>query len=215
MGASYPGASAKVVEEAVTAIIEREMNGAPGLLYTTASSDSTGWASINLVFKQGTNPDLAAVEVQNRLKAVEPRLPEAVRRDGVRVEKAADNIQLVVSLKSDGRLDDMQLGELAASNVLQALRRVDGVGKVQLWGAEAAMRIWPDPAKLTAMSLTPGDIVNAARAQRPRHHRRPGQPGRAGQRAAERQHRRHRNAADARAVRQHPLRAQLTAPRCA
>ena len=132
MGASYPGASAKVVEEAVTAIIEREMNGAPGLLYTTASSDSTGWASINLVFKQGTNPDLAAVEVQNRLKAVEPRLPEAVRRDGVRVEKAADNIQLVVSLKSDGRLDDMQLGELAASNVLQALRRVDGVGKVQL-----------------------------------------------------------------------------------
>ena len=168
VGASYPGASAKVVEEAVTAIIEREMNGAPGLLYTTASSDSTGWASINLVFKQGTNPDLAAVEVQNRLKAVEPRLPEAVRRDGVRVEKAADNIQLVVSLKSDGRLDDMQLGELAASNVLQALRRVDGVGKVQLWGAEAAMRIWPDPAKLTAMSLTPGDIVNALRAHNAR-----------------------------------------------
>ena len=157
-----------MVEEAVTAIIEREMNGAPGLLYTTASSDSTGWASINLVFKQGTNPDLAAVEVQNRLKAVEPRLPEAVRRDGVRVEKAADNIQLVVSLKSDGRLDDMQLGELAASNVLQALRRVDGVGKVQLWGAEAAMRIWPDPAKLTAMSLTPGDIVNALRAHNAR-----------------------------------------------
>ena len=74
-GRQLSGASAKVVEEAVTAIIEREMNGAPGLLYTTASSDSTGWASINLVFKQGTNPDLAAVEVQNRLKAVEPRLP--------------------------------------------------------------------------------------------------------------------------------------------
>ena len=183
------------------------MNGAPGLLYTTASSDSTGWASINLVFKRGTNPDLAAVEVQNRLKAVEPRLPRPCAATAC-AWKAADNIQLVVSLKSDGRLDDMQLGELAASNVLQALRRVDGVGKVQLWGAEAAMRIWPDPAKLTAMSLTPGDIVNALRAQRPRHHRRPGQPGRAGQRAAERQHRRHRNAADARAVRQHPLRAQ-------
>ena len=74
----------------------------------------------------------------------------------------------MVSLKSDGRLDDMQLGELAASNVLQALRRVDGVGKVQLWGAEAAMRIWPDPAKLTAMSLTPGDIVNALRAHNAR-----------------------------------------------
>ncbi|KAG0750963.1 hypothetical protein G6F24_014769 [Rhizopus arrhizus] len=130
IGASYPGASAQVVEEAVTAIIEREMNGAPGLMYTSSTSDSTGWASINLTFKQGTNPDIAAVEVQNRLKAVEPRLPESVRRDGVRVEKAADNIQLVVSLKSDGRLDDIQLGELAASNVLQALRRVEGVGKV-------------------------------------------------------------------------------------
>ena len=168
VGASYPGASAKVVEEAVTAIIEREMNGAPGLMYTSSSSDSTGWASINLTFKQGTNPDLAAVEVQNRLKAVEPRLPEAVRRDGVRVEKAADNIQLVVSLKSDGALDDMQLGELAASNVLQALRRVEGVGKVQSFGAEAAMRIWPDPAKLTAMSLTPGDLVAALRSHNAR-----------------------------------------------
>ncbi|SSW63130.1 multidrug efflux RND transporter permease subunit [Achromobacter agilis] len=168
VGASYPGASAKVVEEAVTAIIEREMNGAPGLMYTSSSSDSTGWASINLTFKQGTNPDLAAVEVQNRLKAVEPRLPEAVRRDGVRVEKAADNIQLVVSLKSDGALDDMQLGELAASNVLQALRRVEGVGKVQSFGAEAAMRIWPDPAKLTALSLTPGDLVAALRSHNAR-----------------------------------------------
>jgi multidrug efflux pump len=168
VGASYPGASAKVVEEAVTAIIEREMNGAPGLMYTSSSSDSTGWASINLTFKQGTNPDLAAVEVQNRLKAVEPRLPESVRRDGVRVEKAADNIQLVVSLKSDGGLDDIQLGELAASNVLQALRRVEGVGKVQSFGAEAAMRIWPDPAKLTAMSLTPGDIVSALRSHNAR-----------------------------------------------
>ncbi|WZB74877.1 efflux RND transporter permease subunit [Achromobacter insuavis] len=168
IGASYPGASAKVVEEAVTAIIEREMNGAPGLMYTSSSSDSTGWASINLTFKQGTNPDIAAVEVQNRLKAVEPRLPESVRRDGVRVEKAADNIQLVVSLKSDGSLDDMQLGELAASNVLQALRRVEGVGKVQLFGAEAAMRIWPDPVKLTALSLTPGDIVSALRSHNAR-----------------------------------------------
>lgn len=168
VGASYPGASAKVVEEAVTAIIEREMNGAPGLMYTSSSSDSTGWASINLTFKQGTNPDLAAVEVQNRLKAVEPRLPEAVRRDGVRVEKAADNIQLVVSLKSDGALGDIQLGELAASNVLQALRRVEGVGKVQSFGAEAAMRIWPDPAKLTALSLTPGDIVAALRSHNAR-----------------------------------------------
>ncbi|HEJ2038284.1 MULTISPECIES: efflux RND transporter permease subunit, partial [Gammaproteobacteria] len=92
VSASYPGASAKVVEEAVTAIIEREMNGAPGLLYTKATS-STGQASLTLTFRQGVNADLAAVEVQNRLKIVESRLPESVRRDGIYVEKAADSIQ--------------------------------------------------------------------------------------------------------------------------
>jgi multidrug efflux pump len=164
VSAMYPGASAKVVEEAVTAIVEREMSGVPGLLYTSAASDSTGSASFNLTFKKGTDPDIAALEVQNRLKAVEPRLPEAVRRDGVRVQKAADNIQLVVSLTSDGRLDDIDLGELAASHVLPALQRVEGVGKVQLYGAAAAMRIWPDPAKLNAMSLTASDIIAALRA---------------------------------------------------
>src|SRR5690606_30464697 len=93
---SYPGASAQVVEETVTAVIEREMNGAPGLLYTSATSDSTGAAAIKLTFKQGTDADIAAVEVQNRLAVVEPRLPEVVRRGGIRIEKAADNIQLFV-----------------------------------------------------------------------------------------------------------------------
>lgn len=107
VSASYPGASAKVVEEAVTAIIEREMNGAPGLLYTKATS-STGQASLTLTFRQGVNADLAAVEVQNRLKIVESRLPESVRRDGIYVEKAADSIQLIVTLtSSSGRYDAM------------------------------------------------------------------------------------------------------------
>ena len=160
---SYPGASAKVVEEAVTAIIEREMNGAPGLLYTKATS-STGQASLTLTFRQGVNADLAAVEVQNRLKIVESRLPESVRRDGIYVEKAADSIQLIVTLtSSSGRYDAMDLGEIASSNVLQALRRVEGVGKVETWGAEYAMRIWPDPAKLTSMNLSASDLVNAVR----------------------------------------------------
>ena len=166
--AAYPGASAKVVEESVTAIIEREMNGAPGLMYTSATS-STGSASLALTFRQGVNADLAAVEVQNRLKTVEARLPEPVRRDGISVEKAADNIQLVVSLTSeDGRLNAVQLGEYASANVVQALRRVEGVGKVQFWGAEHAMRIWPDPVKMAGQGLTASDIVSAVRAHNAR-----------------------------------------------
>ncbi|MEQ5842166.1 multidrug efflux RND transporter permease subunit [Paraburkholderia acidicola] len=166
--ASYPGASAQVVEESVTAVIEREMNGAPGLLYTSANS-STGMASLSLTFRQGTNADLAAVEVQNRLKTVEARLPEPVRRDGVSVEKAADNIQLVVTLTSDdGRMSEVQLGELASANVLQALRRVEGVGKVQVWGAEYAMRIWPDPIRMTSLNLTASDLVAAIRSHNAR-----------------------------------------------
>ncbi|WDD94234.1 multidrug efflux RND transporter permease subunit [Burkholderia sp. FERM BP-3421] len=166
--ATYPGASAQVVEESVTAVIEREMNGAPGLLYTSATS-GTGTATLTLTFKQGVNPDLAAVEVQNRLKTVDARLPEAVRRDGITVEKAADNIQLVVSLTSeDGRLSAVQLGEYASANVVQALRRVEGVGKVQFWGAEYAMRIWPDPVKLAGLGLSASDIVSAVRAHNAR-----------------------------------------------
>ncbi|AFJ85818.1 multidrug efflux RND transporter permease subunit [Burkholderia sp. SIMBA_043] len=166
--ASYPGASAQVVEESVTALIEREMNGAPGLLYTSASS-SAGSASLYLTFKQGVNADLAAVEVQNRLKTVDARLPEPVRRAGIQVEKAADNIQLVVSLTSDdGRMTDVQLGEYASANVVQALRRVDGVGRVQFWGAEYAMRIWPDPDKLAGHGVTASDIASAVRAHNAR-----------------------------------------------
>ncbi len=162
--ASYPGASARVVEESVTAVIEREMNGVPSLLYTSAASRA-GSAALTLTFKQGTSSALAAVEVQNRLKAVEARLPEPVRRDGILVEKAADSIQLVVSLTSDdGRLNAVQLGEYASANVVQALRRVEGVGKAQFWGAEYALRIWPDPVKMAGLNLTASDLALAIRA---------------------------------------------------
>ncbi len=161
--ATYPGASARVVEESVTAIIEREMNGAPRLMYTSATS-SPGSANINLTFKQGTDPDLAAVEVQNRLKMVEARLPEVVRRNGVFIEKSADSIQLVVSITSDdNRLTEIELGELAAANVLQALRRVEGVGKVQSFSPEYAMRIWLDPVRMTSLNLTAADLTVAVR----------------------------------------------------
>lgn len=162
--AIYPGASAKTVEEAVTVIIEREMNGAPGLLYTNASS-SANMATITVTFEQGTDADLAAVEVQNRLKSVEARLPETVRRNGVQVEKASDNFAMIIALSSDdGSWDEVELGELASATVLQPLRRVEGVGKVIQFGTESAMRIWPDPAKLSAMGITATDLSNTLRS---------------------------------------------------
>lgn len=103
----------------MTAIIEREMNGAPGLLYMSSSSDAAGNVSINLSFKQGTSPDLAAVEVQNRLKIVEERLPEVVRRNGIRIEKAAENYMMYLSLSAErGRFDGIDLGDLASSDLI-------------------------------------------------------------------------------------------------
>ncbi|WP_343621053.1 efflux RND transporter permease subunit [Ralstonia sp.] len=164
ISATYPGASARTVESAVTAIIEREMNGAPGLLYMSSSSDASGNVSINLSFTQGTSPDLAAVEVQNRLKIVEERLPEVVRRNGIRIEKAAENYMMYLSLTAErGRFDGIDLGDLASSDLIPQLRRVPGVGTAQLFDAEYAMRIWPDADKLTALGLTAGDLSDAVR----------------------------------------------------
>lgn len=164
INANYPGASAHTAESAVTAIIEREMNGAPGLLYMSSSSDAAGNVSINLSFKQGTSPDLAAVEVQNRLKIVEERLPEVVRRNGIRIEKAAENYMMYLSLTAErGRFDGIDLGDLASSDLIPQLRRVPGVGTAQLFDAEYAMRIWPDADKLTALGLTAGDLSDAVR----------------------------------------------------
>lgn len=163
--ASYPGASAQVAEDAVTSVVGKEMNGAPGLIYMEASSDSTGRIGMTLTFEQGTDPDLAAVEVQNRLKRVEIRLPESVRQEGIKIEKAAHSLQVMISISSDGSLDKIDLGELVSARWASEIRRVKGVGSVEAFGAERSMRIWPDPAKLEAMALTPADIVAAVQAQ--------------------------------------------------
>ena len=162
---TYPGASAQDTEEAVTAVIEKEINGAPGLMYMSATSSSDGAVEIAATFQQGTDPDIAAVEVQNRLKIVESRLPEAVRKEGVFVEKSSNNIQAMISLSSTGSLNDTELGEWASARIIPELKRVKGVGRVELFGAETSMRIWPDPEKLEALGLTPTDIVNAVAAQ--------------------------------------------------
>ena len=164
IAATYPGASAKVVEETVTSIIEREMNGMPGLMYVSATSN-VGMASISVTFRQGTNPDLAAVDVQNRLKSVEVRLPEIVRRSGITVEKSADSFQLIVSLTSeDNRYSEIDLGELSSATVMPTLKRVQGVGKVQSFSPEYAMRIWPDPQKMAGLNVSVTEISNALRS---------------------------------------------------
>ena len=164
--ATYPGASAKILDESVTSLIEQEINGAEGLQYVESQSEANGQATITVTFIPGTNPDLAAVDVQNRVKRVEARLPQAVTQQGVQVTKARSNILMFVGLSStDGRLDPVALGDYLSRNVLNELKRVPGVGQAQLFGTERAMRVWLDPEKLVGLKLTPGDVTTAIRNQ--------------------------------------------------
>jgi multidrug efflux pump len=164
--ATYPGATAKTLDESVTSLIEQEMNGADGLQYIESQSEAKGQATITVTFQPGTNPDLAAVDVQNRLKRVEARLPQSVVQQGVFVTKARSNFLLFTTLSSsDGRLDPVALGDYMSRNVLDELKRVPGVGQAQLFGTERAMRIWINPAKLVGFKLTPGDVAAAIRGQ--------------------------------------------------
>lgn len=163
--AVYPGASAQTVDESVVSLIEEELNGADHLLYFESQS-SLGSATIKATFQPGTNPELAQVDVQNRLKVVESRLPQAVNQQGLQVEKVSSGFLLLITLtSSDGKLDDVALSDYLARNVMNEIKRLDGVGKAQLYGAERAMRIWIDPQKLIAFNLTPADVNEAIVAQ--------------------------------------------------
>jgi multidrug efflux pump len=162
---SYPGASAQVVEETAIALIEQEMNGIDRLLYMDSAAE-LGQGSITLTFEAGTNLDLASVEAQNRIKRVEARLPEDVRRLGVTVTRSARNFLLFISLFSpDKSLDNIGLGSYAAANVLESIRRTPGVGEAILFGTEYSMRLWLKPDRLQAFGLTPADVAKAVRAQ--------------------------------------------------
>jgi multidrug efflux pump len=164
--ASYPGASADVIESSVTQIIEQQLTGLEGLLYFSSSSSSTGTASISLSFENGTDLDTAAVETQNRVSDAEPRLPQEVRDSGVRVRKANSGFLMVVALQSkDGSMDTAALNNLIAAQVLDPVSRVNGVGDTNQFGSEYAMRIWLDPQKLQGYGLTAPDALDAARAQ--------------------------------------------------
>jgi multidrug efflux pump len=164
--AVYPGASAQTLDDSVTSLIEQEMNGAEGLQYMESQSQANGQVQITVTFSPETNADLAAVDVQNRLKRVEGRLPQAVTQQGVQVTKSRSNFLLFMSLSStDGRLDPIALGDYLSRNVLNEIKRVPGVGQAQLFGTERAMRIWIDPDKLVGVKLTTADVANAIRAQ--------------------------------------------------
>ena len=164
--ASYPGASAQTLENSVLAVIEREMNGSPGLIYMESVAQANGTGTISVSFEPGTNPDMAQVDVQNRLSRATPRLPVAVNQQGVRVDKARSNFLLFTMLSSDNpALDVVALGDYASRNVLPEIQRLPGIGQAQLFGTERAMRIWIDPAKLTGYSLSAADVNNAIRSQ--------------------------------------------------
>jgi multidrug efflux pump len=166
VSAVYPGASARALEDSVLATIEREMNGAPGLIYMESVAQANGTGSLTLTFETGTNADLAQVEVQNRLARATPRLPAAVTQQGVRVDKSRGNFLLFTILSSsDPDWDPVRLGDYAARNVLPELQRVPGVGQAQLFGTEQAMRIWIDPARLLGYGLSSQQVVAAIRAQ--------------------------------------------------
>jgi multidrug efflux pump len=163
---AYPGASAQTLEDSVISVIEREMNGSPGLIYMESVSQANGTGQITLSFETGTNADLAQVDVQNRLGRATPRLPQAVVQQGVRVDKARSNFLLFTILSSDDpAMDPIALGDYASRTVLPEIQRLPGVGQAQLFGTERAMRIWIDPTKLVGFRLSAADVNAAIRSQ--------------------------------------------------
>lgn len=163
---SYPGASPQEIYQGVTRQIEEELNGVNGLAYFESTSDTSGSVSITVTFAAGTDIGQASVDVQNAIRRVEPRLPQAVTAQGINVEEAGSGFLMIVALTStDGKLDDVALGDYLSRNVLGELRRLDGVGRVQLFAAQRAMRVWIDPNKMVGLNLTAGDVTAAIQAQ--------------------------------------------------
>ncbi|ABP60175.1 multidrug efflux RND transporter permease subunit [Enterobacter sp. 638] len=163
---SYPGASPDVMNTSVVSLIEREISGVDNLLYFESSSDTTGMASITVTFKPGTDIKLAQMDLQNQIKIVEPRLPQAVRQNGLTVEAANSGFLMMVGLKSQtGEYQEADLSDYFARNLTDELRRVPGVGKVQLFGGEKALRIWLDPMKLHSHGLSVTDVLTAVSQQ--------------------------------------------------
>jgi len=166
ISASYPGASAQTVEESVTQIVEQNMTALDGLLYMESTSSSDGGVSITLTFASGINPDIAAVQVQNRLQQAVPLLPQIVQLQGISVSKSTGSFLLAIGFVSeDGSMSNGDISDWLATNVVDPVSRVEGVGGVELFGAKYAMRIWLDADRLNAYSVTPADVTAAIQAQ--------------------------------------------------
>ncbi|NCA70276.1 MAG: efflux RND transporter permease subunit [Sphingobacteriia bacterium] len=164
--ARYPGASAQTVQDSVTQVIEQQMNGLDGLRYMASTSESTGQATVTLTFENGTDPDVAQMQVQNKLQTAIAQLPVEVSQQGLQVAKSVRNFLLVVALVSrDGRLSSADLSDYVSSVIKDPISRVKGVGEVTAFGAQYAMRIWLDPNRLRELGLTPADIAVALRAE--------------------------------------------------
>ncbi|MEG1078412.1 MAG: efflux RND transporter permease subunit, partial [Pseudomonas sp.] len=163
---TYPGASAQTVQDTVVQVIEQQLNGIDNLRYVSSESNSDGTMTITATFEQGTNSDTAQVQVQNKLNLATPLLPQEVQQQGIRVTKAVKNFLLVIGLVSeDGSMTKDDLANYIVSNMQDPISRTAGVGDFQVFGAQYAMRIWLDPAKLNKYQLTPVDVRTAVAAQ--------------------------------------------------
>ncbi|MCC6609065.1 MAG: multidrug efflux RND transporter permease subunit [Burkholderiales bacterium] len=167
VSAFYPGASARVVEQTVAAVLENAINGVEGMIYMSSNSASNGQLQIQVTFDIGTDADQAAINVNNRVKQAEARLPEEVRRQGVTVEKGSSSfLQVLAFYSPDARFDDLYVSNYVTLNVLDRLKRIPGTTNVQVWGAkDYAMRIWVRPDRLAQLGLTTGDLIAAVREQ--------------------------------------------------
>ena len=163
---TYPGASAQTVQDTVVQVIEQQLNNLDGLRYITSESNSDGSLSIIVTFDQGTDADIAQVQVQNKLQLATPLLPQEVQQQGLRVAKYQVNFMLIVGLYSeDGAMDDFDIGNFIVSNLKDPITRTKGVGDYLMLGAQYAMRIWVDPEKLLSYQLTPQDVINAVQSE--------------------------------------------------
>jgi multidrug efflux pump len=163
---SYPGASAETIENSVTQILEQQLTGIDGLLYFSSQSSSRGQANITATFAKGTDPDIAQVQVQNKIQAAIPRLPQIVQEQGVRVTKSnPDSLLLVAVYDTTRTRSNQDIADYLASNIQDPLSRIEGVGDVNVFGSEHAMRIWLNPNRLAGFSLMPSDVISAIQSQ--------------------------------------------------
>lgn len=164
--AVYPGADAKTLQDSVTQVIEQNMNGIDGLMYMSSNSDSSGTLQLTLTFQSGTDPDIAQVQVQNKLQLATPLLPQEVQQQGIQVQKSSSSFLMVAGFVSkDGSMNQNDISDYVASNIKDPISRTLGVGDTQIFGAQYAMRIWMDPHKLNNYQLTPVDVISAIDSQ--------------------------------------------------